>query len=147
MRLASVLLIAIVALCTPAFADDLSKKQLEQVASTYVELFNKQDATALAAMYATGAIIVDQTGGRTNIVQVYQDAFKAGLNRLEISVDQTWPLGSDVGLGMGKFRVSGKNASGAAIEVAGIWTTTYVREGGAWKPRMLTTVPQPPTAK
>jgi ketosteroid isomerase-like protein len=149
MRLASILSIALVALCAPVFADDaaFTKKQLEQGGSAYIELFNKQDATGLAAMYATGAIIVDETGSHANIVQLYQDAFKAGMNRIEVSVDQTRPLGSDVGLGMGKYRVTGKNPSGAAIEFAGIWTATYVREGGTWKPRMLTTVPQPPSTK
>jgi ketosteroid isomerase-like protein len=56
-------------------------------------------------------------------------------------------LGSDAALAVGKFRVTGKDQSGAAIEVAGLWTATYVREGGKLKIRMLTAIPQPTPAK
>ena len=35
---------------------------MEQIYSAYVESFNKQDAASLAALYATGAIIVDPAG-------------------------------------------------------------------------------------
>jgi ketosteroid isomerase-like protein len=144
---ASVLSIVIVALSAPAFADDADfKKQfLEQIgATTYVELYNKQDATGLAALYATGAIIVDPAGPHTDIVKFYEGAFKAGINHIEVNTDQAWPLGSDTTLAMGKYRVTGKNPSGASIEDAGLWTATFVREGGKWKVRMLTTIPQPP---
>jgi hypothetical protein len=49
---------------------------------------------------------------------------------------------------MGKFRITGKNQSGASIEIAGLWTATYVREGGKWKVRMLAGIlKQPPPAK
>jgi hypothetical protein len=46
--------------------------------------------------------------------------------------------------GLGEFATSGKNASGAAIGDAGYWTATYVRDGGAWKVRMLTGFPKAP---
>src|SRR4051794_15634419 len=93
---ASILSIMIVALFVPAFADDADfKKQLEQIGPTYIERFNKQDATGLAALYATGAIIVDPAGPHTDIVKVYEGAFKAGINHIEVNVDQAWSLGSD----------------------------------------------------
>jgi len=145
MRMASILSIMIVALSASAFADDADfKKQLEQIGPTYIELFNKQDATGLAALYATGAIIVDPAGPHTDIVKVYEGAFKAGINHIEVNTDQAWPLGSDTALGMGKYRVTGKDPSGASIGDAGLWTATFVQEGGKWKVRMLTTIPQPP---
>ena len=142
---ACALLCVIVALSASAFADDADfKKQFEQFRPTYIELFNKQDVTRLAALYATGAIIVDPAGPHTDIVKVYEDAFRAGVNHIEVNVDQAWPLGSDTMLGMGKYRVTGKNPSGASIEDAGLWTATFVREDGKWKVRMLTEIPQPP---
>jgi|HubBroStandDraft_6_1064221.scaffolds.fasta_scaffold111200_2 ketosteroid isomerase-like protein len=143
---ACALLCVIVALSASALADDTDfKKQfLEQIGHTYIDLFNKQDATGLAALYATGAIIVDPVGPHTDIVKVYEGAFNAGINHIEVNTDQAWPLGSDTTLGMGKYRVTGKNPSGASIEDAGLWTATFVREGGKWKVRMLTTIPQPP---
>src|SRR5260221_9820101 len=74
---------------SPAFADDAGiKKQLEQGAPTFIERFNKQDATGVAAMYASGAIIVDPAGPHTDILKVYEGAFKAGINHMEVKVDQ-----------------------------------------------------------
>jgi ketosteroid isomerase-like protein len=145
---ASILSLMIVALSGLAFADDADfKKQLEQGVPTFIERFNKQDTTGVAAAYASGAIIVDPAGAHTDILKVYDRAFKAGINHMEVNIDQAWPLGSDTALGMGKYRVTGKNPSGNPIEDAGLWTATWVREGGEWKVRMLTTIPQSPPAK
>jgi ketosteroid isomerase-like protein len=132
---------------TPAFADDADlKRQVAQINSAYMESFNKQDVAGLAALYATGAIIVGPAGARTDITQYFEGIFKAGINHAWTAVDQIWPLGSDTALGLGKYRVTGTSQSGAPIENAGLWTATYVREGGKWKVRMLTGVPQPPPA-
>ncbi|MDQ1454099.1 MAG: hypothetical protein QOK38_3965 [Acidobacteriaceae bacterium] len=145
MRMASILSIMIVALSAPAFADDADlRKQVEQINSTYVESFNKQDVASIAALYSTGGIFVNQFGPRTDIAQVVESTFKAGFNHMESKVDQVWPLGSDTALGMGQVQFTGKNQSGASIEAAVFWTATYVREGGKWKVRMLTGVPKPP---
>ena len=99
---ASILSIVFVALSAPGFADDADlKKQIEQIGSAYVESFNRQDAAGLAALYATGGIYVGQAGARTDLVQMYEGTFKAGINQAEVKVDQVWPLGSDTALGMG----------------------------------------------
>src|SRR5712664_1473561 len=101
---ASILSIMIVALSAPAFADDAAlKKQVEQLHSAYIESFNKQDAPGVAAFFASGAIIVTpSTGARTDIEQVYNDMFKAGINHGEGTVDQISPLGADTALGPGR---------------------------------------------
>ena len=137
----------VVALGTPAFADAELKKQLEQSNAAYMEVFNKQDMAGIVAQYATGAIVVNPTGLKTDIAQHWESVFKAGISRLEATVDQAWPLGSGVALGMGKYRVTGKDQSGAAIDAAGLWTATYVQEGGKWKIRMTSVIPQPLPAK
>ena len=145
---AYVLLCVIAALTASAFAQDAdAKKQLDQFVSLYVESFNKQDAAGLAALYAEGGILVNPTGPQPNLVKYYETAFKAGINRVEVSVDQAWSLGSETLLGIGKYRVTGKDQSGAPIESPGLWTATYVREGGKLKIRMLNAFPQPPPAK
>ena len=143
---ACALLSVIVALSAPAFADDadLKKQVVEQNALPYRESFNKQDVAGIVATYATGAIIVNPAGPHTDIAKFAEGAFKAGLNHIENEVDQVWPLGADSALAVGKFRATGKNQSGAPIEVAGRWTATYVREGGKLKIRMLTAFPPPP---
>ena len=98
----------------------ISRKQVEQINSTYVESFNKQDAAGIAALFATGGIFVNQFGPRTDIAQVVEGTFKAGFNHMESKVDQVWPLGSDTALGMGQVRFTGKNQSGASIEFRGL---------------------------
>jgi ketosteroid isomerase-like protein len=142
------LLCVIVAIASPAFAEDADlKKQMDQLGSAYMEGYKQQDAAAIAALYATGGILVNPAGAHTDIAKLYDGAFKAGLNQLETKIDQVWPLGSDAAIGMGTYRVTGKNQSGAPIEQSGLWTGTYVREGGKMKIRMLTAIPAPPPAK
>jgi ketosteroid isomerase-like protein len=143
---ACALLGMIVAFSAPAFADDadLKKQVVEQNAAPYRESFNKQDVAGIVATYATGAIIVNPAGPHTDIAKFIEGAFKAGLNHIENEVDQVWPLGADTALAIGKWRATGKNQSGAPIEVAGHWTATYVREGGKWKVRMTSIIPHPP---
>jgi ketosteroid isomerase-like protein len=138
----------VLAISARAFADDAdAKKQVEQTASAWVASFNKQDAKGTAAQYATGGIFVDPTGPKTDLVKYYEDTFKAGINHAEVKVDQAWPLGSDAALGLGKWRVTGKDQNGASMEFAGLWTATYVREAGRLKIRMLTAFPEPQPAK
>jgi ketosteroid isomerase-like protein len=135
-----------VAFSAPALADDADlKKQVEQGNAAYMKSFNSMDVAGLAEMYATGAVIVIPEGPRTDIAQLYEGMFKTGFNHAEITVDQVWLLGSDAALGMGKYRVTGKSREGGPIEAAGLWTATYVREGGKWKTRMLSAIPQPPS--
>jgi len=148
MRVASVLSVIIFSLFTPAFADDADlKKQVDQINTAYMESFNKQDVAGVAALFAPNAIFVNQAGPQTNIAQFFEGTFKAGTFHEETTVDQVWPLGSDTALGTGKFRITGKNQSGAPVDVAGFWTATYVKEGGKWKLRMLSGIPKPPPAK
>ena len=141
---ACALLCIIVALAAPALADDADlKKQLEQLGSAYVESYKKQDAAAIAALYASGGVLVSPLGARNDIKQMYEGLFNAGFNQIEGKTDEISPVGSDAAVAMGTYRATGKTQSGAPIEDAGRWTATYVREGGKWKIRMLTAVPQP----
>jgi ketosteroid isomerase-like protein len=131
------------AFSAPALADDADlKKQVEQGNSAFMASFNSMDVSGLAAIYATGAIVVDAAGARTDIAQYFEDNFKTGLHRAETTVDQVWPLGPDTALGMGKYRVTGQSRVGTPIDAAGLWTATYVREGGKWKIRMHSAIPQ-----
>jgi ketosteroid isomerase-like protein len=86
-------------------------------------------------------------GPQTDVAQFYNGSFKAGFNRLDVTTDQVSALGPDTAIATGKYKVTGKNQSGAPTEAGGFWTATYVREGGKLKIRMLTGVPQPPPAK
>ena len=117
------------------------------MASVLSESFNKHDVASLVALYASGAIIINAAGPHTDIPKFLDGGFKAGIAHLENTLDQVWPLGADTAIGVGTFRATGKNQSGGPIDVAGHWTATYVREGGKWKIRMSSIIPQPPPAK
>ena len=55
MRMSYVLCFLIAAFSAPALAADADLKQeVQKVAATYAENFDKQDAAGIAALYATG---------------------------------------------------------------------------------------------
>ncbi|WFU75523.1 nuclear transport factor 2 family protein [Bradyrhizobium sp. CB2312] len=138
--------VAALSLSTMA-ADGDPKQKVEAVAAEYAASFNKQDGARIAALFASGGIHVNPAGPRSDIAEFYQGAFKAGFDREEITVGQAWPLGSDMALAIGNYRLTGKNQSGAPIETGGIWTATYVTEGGKLKIRLLSAMPKPPPPK
>lgn len=140
--------IFLAALSLPAVAaENDAKQKVEAVASEYAASFNRHDGAGIAALFATGGIHVNPAGPRSDIADFYQGAFKAGFDHEEITVDQAWPLGSDMALAIGNYRLSGKNQSGAPIETGGIWTATYVTEGGKLKIRLISAMPKPPPQK
>lgn len=142
----SCLLVAAFSLSAMA-ADGDPKQKVEAVASEYAASFNKQDGAGIAALFAVGGIHVNPAGPRSDIAELYQGAFKAGFDHEEITVEQAWPLGSDMALAIGGYRLTGKSQSGAPIEIGGIWTATYVTESGKLKIRLLSAMPKPPPAK
>jgi ketosteroid isomerase-like protein len=130
-----------------ADADQNLKREVEKVYAAYAENFNQQNSAGIAALYATGGMAVNATGVHTDIAQIYDGVFKAGFDHNELTVQQVWPLGTDVVLAMGEYHITGKNPTGALLEVKGIWTSTNVREGGGWKIRMLSAFPKAPPPK
>lgn len=147
MRLSYVLSFFLAVFSVPALAADTDqnlKQRVEQIASTYAAGFNKQDGAAIAALFTNGGVHVNPAGPRADIAEFYQGAFKAGFDHEEVTVDQAWPLGTDAALAIGGYRITGKNQSGAPIETGGIWTATYVTEGGQLKIRLLSAMPKPP---
>jgi len=130
------------AFAAPASADDM-KQEISKIASAYVDCFGKQDPACIAALYTKDGFLVIPAG-KHEIPVYYGNAFKAGLNKLEATVDEVWQIDNDTPGAMGKFRVTGKNDKGEPIDSAGIWTGVYVKEDGKWKARMLTAAPAPP---
>ena len=148
MRISYVLCFLMAAFSVPALAADADLKQeVEKVASAYVESFNKQDAVGVAVRYANGGVLVNAAGPHADIPEYYKTVFKTGFYHDDVTVDQGSPLGADAALGIGTFRIGGKNQSGAPIELVGRWTAVYVREGGGLKIRMLSAFPKAPPPK
>ncbi len=150
MRMSYVLCFLMAAFSAPAVAADTDqslRQEVEKIAAAYAENFNQQNSGGIAALYAKDGMAVNPTGLHADIAQIYEGAFKAGFNHNEITVNQVWPLGTDSLLATGEYHITGKNPSGAPIEVRGLWTSTDVREGGSWKIRLLSAFPKAPPPK
>ncbi len=140
----------ITALVTPSFAadgDEKLKQELEKLAAAFNASYNKQDSAGIAALFASGGVLVNPGGVHTDIAKFYDGVFKTGFNHNEIEVQRAWPLGADTAIAIGEFHSTGKSESGAPLDNVGVWTATDVREGGTWKVRMLTAFPKPQPAK
>ena len=126
----------------PASAEDM-KQEFTKIAANYMACFNKQDAACIAALYTKDGFIVNPAG-KHEIQVYYGNAFKAGLNKLESTVEEVWQVDNDTPGAMGKFHATGKNDKGEPMDSAGVWTAVYVKQDGQWKARMLTAAPNPP---
>ncbi len=104
------------------------------------EALNKNDADALAALFTEDAVLVAKDGmflGRQAIQKRYADTF------------QRWPITTSSGQGSslnaidnavwstGKWWSTRQGQTGPKFE-RGFWSAIYVREGDAWKIRLLT---------
>jgi uncharacterized protein (TIGR02246 family) len=143
--------IAVICLTIGASAQQSShstRQEIERLVADYAEKLNKQDFAGIAGLYTTDGVLVSQAPkavktGPQEIEQNYQSAFKSGLNRLELTVDQVSPLGTDAAVSMGEYHLTGHGQNGP-MKVDGHWTGVDVREGGTWKIRLATAVPNPP---
>src|SRR4051812_38760553 len=89
------------AFLAPASANDM-KEEFTKIAAAYADCFNKQDAACIAALYSKDGFLVNPAGKHA-ISVYYGNAFKAGLNKLEVTVDEAWQLDNDTPGAMGKF--------------------------------------------
>jgi uncharacterized protein (TIGR02246 family) len=139
----SVLLSCIpLAFATPAFAEDF-KQEVSKIVLAYVDCYTKQDPACVAALYTKDGIFINPAG-KHDVATAYAGTFKAGFNKLESTVEETWQVDNDTPAAMGKFQISGKNDKGDALSASGTWTAVYVNVDGKWKIRMLTAAPVPP---
>jgi ketosteroid isomerase-like protein len=127
----------------PATASDL-KEEIGKIGSAYEQHFNKQDAAGITSLFTKNYLRVTQNGIEPDNTKYYEDAFKAGLNRLEIKTTEIQPLSENTALATGEARVTGQSEKGDPLDLNVIWTAFDVRENGQWKIRMLTSVPKPP---
>ena len=114
------------------------------------EAYNKNDAAAVAALFTEDALLVEPGGifsGRQDIEKRYADTFQRSpvisfnssfgrhyLNAIENAV-----------LGAGQWTSTFQSQNGSVFAL-GYWSAIYVREGEAWKIRVLTLNEQPPPA-
>lgn len=123
-------------------AQPLTKADMEKLATTYEGHFNKQDAAGIGTLFTKDGVHVNPTGIR-NPVEYYGESFKAGFNKLDVTVEQVHQVTADTAIATGTFAISGKDDKGEPLKAGGRWSDTLVNEGGVWKIRMLTGFPIP----
>jgi uncharacterized protein (TIGR02246 family) len=143
--LRSVLIVSFLLTSTVVMAEPA--QDIKKLATTYQDNFNKKDAAGIAALFAKGGFLVNANGVNSDIAKYYEGAWKNGLERMEITVDQVLPVAEAVAVANGEARISGKNDKGEPINMTVLWTATDVQEGGQWKIRMLTALPKAPPPK
>ena len=109
------------------------------------EAFNKNDASAVAALFTEDGVLVATDGmfyGRQAIEKRYADTFQ----RWPITTfsDQRSQLNAidNAAWTVGKWWSTLQSETGPKFE-GGYWSAIYVREGDAWKIRMLNLIDHP----
>jgi uncharacterized protein (TIGR02246 family) len=135
--------------------DQNTRQQIERIVAAYHEDWNNHDAAGIAGLYTKDGVLVTQAPkvvktGQQEIEQTYKSAFNTIPHHDPATVDQISPLGTDTAMSVGEYHLTGQGQSGPT-KIDGHWTGVYVREGGTWKIRLLTAVPDlpptPPAAK
>ena len=157
------LLIAVAGLAigfaVPTFAqqtntpDPQLRQRLVALIKNYDEVFNKNDAPALAVFFTEDAVFVTETGpiyGREAIVKHFADLFqKVHFSDHIGKPDEYSPhiigaAGNEV-WASGGWSTTIKGQGFGPTQIKGYWSV--IREGDDWKIRMLTTNVSPPPAK
>jgi uncharacterized protein (TIGR02246 family) len=145
--------IAVLGLAVSASAqqvDQNTRQQIEQLVTTYRADWNKQDTAGIAGLYTKDGVLVTQAPkivktGSQEIEQNYQNLFKT-MSHNDGATADVFPLGTDTVYSVGEYHLSGQNQNGP-IKADGHRTAVYVRDGGTWKIKLLTAVPDlPPSA-
>jgi uncharacterized protein (TIGR02246 family) len=123
-----------------------TRQQIEQLAATFSERYNKQDAAAIAGMFTKDAVRVTSgisaaSVGPQAIEENFKTQFKSGFHHIDLIIDQVSPLGTDTAITIGEYQITGQGQSGP-LKVDGHWTEVEVREGGVWKIRFSTVAPK-----
>jgi uncharacterized protein (TIGR02246 family) len=145
--------IAVLGFALPASAqkaDQNTQQQIEQLVTTYRANWNNHNAAGIADLYTKDGVLVSQAPkvvktGQQEIAQQYETAFTT-VSHNDAATADVYPLATDTVYSVGEYHLSGQNQNGP-IKVDGHWTAVYVRDGGAWKIKLLTAVPDlPPSA-
>jgi uncharacterized protein (TIGR02246 family) len=92
------------------------RRQIEQLAATFSERYNKQDAGAIANMFTKDAVRVTSGNsapsvGPQAIEKIFETQFESGYRHIELVVDQVSPFGTDAAIAVGSGRRDAKALS------------------------------------
>jgi uncharacterized protein (TIGR02246 family) len=134
---------------TAAFAgDDAITAAATQLAHSYDENYNRQDAAAMASLYATDGVLVSPGGplirGRSALQAYYKERFASGARNHESKVTEAHAMG-DGGYGLGAFSVNTPQPGGGTKRLAGNIAYVYTHAADGW--RLQAVVPSVPPPK
>jgi ketosteroid isomerase-like protein len=121
------------------------RQQLQANGKTFSEVFEKNDAAAMAEFYTDDAVMVTDRGllhGREAIKKHYQEMFEQGHFSNHINVaDQYSPhgIGADDNevWETGAWSLTVRSTDGdVSASLKGYWAAIKVRQGAIWKTRM-----------
>jgi uncharacterized protein (TIGR02246 family) len=133
-------------------ADPQLRQQQDAGSKKYDEAVNNNDAAAVAALYTEDAVFVTDRGpvyGRQAIEKWYADVFREWHPKNHTSKSDQYsphPIGTAM-WSDGDWSETGQGQTGEPIQIKGYWSEIKVREGDAWKIRMLTWNITPAEAK
>ena len=83
------------------------RRQIEQLAATFSERYNRQDAGALANMFTKDAVRVTSGAGAPSvgpqaIEKTFKTQFESGFRHIDLVVDQVSPFGTDAVLSVAR---------------------------------------------
>jgi uncharacterized protein (TIGR02246 family) len=122
-----------------------TRGQIEQLAATFSEHYNKQDAAAIASMFTKDAVRVTSESaasvGPRSIEETLKAQFETGFRHIDLAIDQVSSVGTDTAVTVGAYQTTGQG-QGGPLKVEGRWAEVDVREGGVWKIRLSTFTPK-----
>lgn len=128
-------IVAFAMLATVGGAAQRGDAGVTELLEQYQSAWNREDATALAALYTDNAIrlagYAEPVAGRAAIEQSFAKNFAGPWSgtRLTVKPERTETLASDVRLQEGIYQVSRPDGE----PQRGRYLNTLVREGGQWK--------------
>jgi ketosteroid isomerase-like protein len=136
----------------PAFAqqkdaaDPQIRQQIDALTKKWIDAIDNNDAAALAALFTEDAVMVTDTAGpiygREAIQKVWTDLFKQFHVSNHFSKDDQYSphiigtAGNEVWRNA-EWSETLQGQNGGPIQLKGYWAGIEVREGDAWKKRML----------
>jgi uncharacterized protein (TIGR02246 family) len=140
-RLAFFVALLTVCLAIPAAAQQPSELQvrpaIERLLETWDTAAKRKDAAAVAALYSEDAVRVTPRGisyGRAAIEKDLVETFKVTSNIAD-KLEKVQVVG-DVVLVTGTWSATRQSKDGP-IQARGFWGGVYVRDGDAWKTRLV----------
>ena len=93
------------------------RRQIEQLAATFSERYDKQDAGALANMFTKDAVRVTSGNsapsvGPQAIEKIFKTQFEIGFRHIDLVIDQVSPFGTDAAITVGRYEITGRGQNG-----------------------------------